>query len=59
MPWFVGRQEALRARVPFDDDLVLCLWRLSRKTAGKRLQGSVAVTFQGATAKRSFNVRVK
>lgn len=49
----------LSGRGSFDDDLVLCLWRLSRTTAGKRFQGSVAVTFQGATVKRSFNVRVR
>ena len=49
----------LSGRGSFDDDLVLCLWRLSRTTAGKRFQGSVAVIFQGATVKRSFNVRVR
>ena len=42
----------------FADERVRCTWRLPTSARGKRLRGSVAVTFQGVTAKRSFNVRV-
>jgi hypothetical protein len=48
----------LTGRGRFADDLVTCAWRLPKGSAGKRLSGSVAVTFQDVTAKRSFAVRV-
>jgi hypothetical protein len=38
--------------------LLVCTWRVPKNARGKRLGGSVAVTFQGVTAKRSFNVKV-
>ena len=36
-----------------------CNWKLRRRSRGKRFSGSVAVTFQGAEAKRSFNLKVR
>ena len=41
------------------DEVAQCTWRLSKDVAGKRVRGSVAVTFQGVTARRSFAARVK
>jgi hypothetical protein len=38
---------------------VVCTWRLPRSARGKRLSGTVAVTFQGVEAKRSFATRVR
>jgi hypothetical protein len=34
-------------------------WRVPKNASGKRLAESVAVTFQGVTAKRGFSVRVR
>ncbi len=52
-----GRRLAGRGR--FTGDLIACSWRLPTDSRGKRVQGSVSVTFQGVTAKRSFAVRVR
>jgi len=49
----------LRGRSAFGSDLVGCMWRLPKTAGGKRVVASVAVTFQGVTAKRSFTIRVK
>jgi hypothetical protein len=51
-----GRTIVGRGR--FADELVTCVWRVPRGTTGKRISGSVAVTFQGVTAKRAFSMRV-
>jgi hypothetical protein len=42
----------------FAHDRVVCAWRLPSAARGKRLAGSVAVTFQGVQANRSFSVTV-
>jgi hypothetical protein len=49
----------LNGRGIFAGDQVACLWRLPKSASGKRFSGSVSVTFQGVTAKRSFGLRVK
>jgi hypothetical protein len=49
----------LRGTGRFVNDRVACTWRLPRSARGKRLSGSVAVTYQGVQAKRTFSVRVK
>jgi hypothetical protein len=36
-----------------------CVWRLPRHTAGKMLTGSIAVTYGGSRARRSFSKRVR
>jgi hypothetical protein len=38
------------------DERVACRLRVPKNASGKRLAGSVAVTFQGVTAKRGFSV---
>ena len=38
--------------------LAICQWKLPRIAKGKRLSGTVSVTVQGATATRTFSVRV-
>ena len=43
----------------FAGDRIVCTWRLPKSARGKRFNGSVAVTYQGVTAKRAFSVRVK
>jgi hypothetical protein len=50
---------ALVGRGAFVADHVACLWRLPKNASGKRLAGSVAVTFQGVTARRAFSLRVR
>jgi hypothetical protein len=52
-----GKRLAGKGR--FADERVGCAWRIPQTARGKRVSGSVAVTFQGVTAKRSFNVRVR
>jgi hypothetical protein len=42
----------------FAHDRIVCAWRLPSTARGKRLAGSVAVTFQGVQANRSFSVTV-
>ena len=42
----------------FAGELIVCSWRLPKDARGKRVRGSVSVTFQSVTAKRSFTVRV-
>ena len=49
----------LAGRAAFGADLVGCMWRVPKAAKGKRIVASVAVTFQGVTAKRAFTVRVK
>ena len=49
----------LAGRGLFAGDLVACGWRIPKNARGKRVAGTVTVTFQGVTAKRSFNKRVK
>ena len=49
----------LAGRARFVTDLATCTWRLPKDARGKRVRGSVSVTFQGVTAKRSFTVRVR
>lgn len=49
----------LTGRGLFADEHVACVWRLSKTSAGKRLTGTVSVTFQGVTARRTFGLRVK
>jgi hypothetical protein len=49
----------LSCRGLFAGDQVACTWRLPKSAKAKRLSGSVSVTFQGVTAKRSFGLRVK
>ena len=43
----------------FSDDSAVCTWRVPKNTRGKRLTGSIAVTYQGVQAKRTFSVRVR
>jgi hypothetical protein len=50
---------SLVGRGAFVDERVTCRWRVPKNASGKRLAGSVAVTFQGVTAKRGFSVRVR
>lgn len=50
---------ALDGRGTFLRERVSCTWRLPTNAAGKRLTGSVQVTFQGVTAKSAFSVRVR
>jgi hypothetical protein len=52
-----GKKLAGRAR--FVTDLTTCTWRLPRTARSKRVRGSISVTFQDVTVKRSFAVRVK
>ncbi len=54
---FAGKTLVGRGR--FAGEIVTCAWRIPKDARGKRASGSVAVTFQGVTAKRSFAVRVK
>lgn len=51
--------KALAGRGSFARELVGCTWRVPTNARGKRLGGTVMVTFQGVTAKRSFSVRVR
>jgi hypothetical protein len=37
----------------------VCSWRLPKSARGKRFAGTVAVSFQGIEAKRSFSLRVR
>lgn len=50
---------SITGRRAFLGDRVSCTWRVPRATKGKRLRGSVSVTYQGAKATRSFVVRVR
>jgi hypothetical protein len=36
-----------------------CAWRLPKSARGKRLSGTLSVTYQGVQVKRAFSVRVK
>ena len=49
----------LGGRGRFAGEVVTCTWRIPKDARGKRVLGSIAVTFQGVTAKRAFAVRVK
>ena len=48
---------SLVGRGAFVDERVACGWRVPKNASGKRLAGSVAATFQGATAERGFSVK--
>jgi hypothetical protein len=50
---------ALAGKGKFAGGRVVCTWRLPKTARGRRLSGSVSVTFQGATAKRGFSERVR
>jgi hypothetical protein len=50
---------ALTGTGRFAGGRAVCTWRLPRSTRGKRLSGSVAVTFQGVEAKRSYATVVR
>ena len=52
-------EKALHGRGAFARERVSCTWRLATNSAGKRLGGSVQVTFQGVIAKRVFSVQVR
>jgi hypothetical protein len=52
----VGRR-TLVGRGAFVRERATCTWRIPRTARGKRTTGSVTVTFQDVTAKRSFSVR--
>jgi hypothetical protein len=43
----------------FAHDRVVCAWHLPSTARGKRLAGSIAVTFQGVHVRRSFSVTVQ
>jgi hypothetical protein len=43
----------------FNDESAVCTWRLPKNTRGKRLTGSIAVTYEGVQAKRTFSVKVR
>ena len=49
----------LTGRGRFTDELVACSWRIPKSARGKRVLGSVSVTFQGVSATRSYAVRVR
>jgi hypothetical protein len=38
---------------------IVCTWRLPKSARGKRFSGSIAVTYQGVEAKRSFATKVR
>jgi hypothetical protein len=46
--------KALRGTGSFAGGRVVCTWRLPKNARRKRVSGTVAVTFQGVEAKRSF-----
>jgi hypothetical protein len=52
-----GRQ--LAGKRMFANNRIACTWRLPRRARGKRILGTLSVTFQHVTAHRSFSVRVK
>ena len=52
-----GKQLAGRGR--FARELVGCTWRLPQNARGKLVRGTVSVTFQGVTARRSFALRAR
>jgi hypothetical protein len=54
----LGRK-AVAGSGSFVGNTAVCTWRLPRSARGKRLTGAVAVTFQGAEAKRSFATKVR
>ncbi|HEV8248708.1 MAG TPA: hypothetical protein VGQ15_01925 [Gaiellaceae bacterium] len=49
----------LAGRGSFLGDRASCTWQLPKTARGKRLSGSVAVSFQGAQAERAFSVTVR
>jgi hypothetical protein len=49
---------SLAGRGRFVGDYVACGWRIPKTARAKRVAGSVAVTFEGVTARRSFSARV-
>lgn len=50
----------LRARTSgFKSGLAACSWRVPASAVGKTLHGSVRVTFEGATTKRTFSRRIQ
>ena len=51
--------KALAGTPRFVGPRVACTWRLPRGSQGKRLRGTVAVSFQGVEAKRSFVATVR
>jgi hypothetical protein len=57
--WAAKGSRSIVSRGTFVDERVACRWRVPKNASGKRLAGSVAVTFQGVTAKRGFSVRVR
>ncbi len=50
---------SLTGRGSFAHDRVTCTWRLPANISGKRLDGSVTASLQGARASRAFSVRVR
>ncbi|MBA3412742.1 MAG: hypothetical protein H0T09_03535 [Actinobacteria bacterium] len=53
---FTRRLVRSRARTA---PMAFCTWRVPPRTAGKRLVGSIALTFRGKTARRAFALRVR
>jgi hypothetical protein len=50
--------KTLVGRGSFSPERAVCKWRVPRNTGGKRVAGIVSVTFDSATANRSFSVTV-
>jgi len=55
----VGRKAVKAARSGFSEGLPVCLWNVPKAAKGKAFKGSIAVSYGGSTAKKSFNGRVK
>ena len=55
-----ARAQTIRStRAAVVSGVPLCLWKVPKSAAGKLLRGTISVTYGGATAKRSFSVRVR
>jgi hypothetical protein len=55
----VGGKPLRAARMAFSQGLPVCRWILPRTAKGKLLKGSIAVTYAGSTAKKTFSVRAR
>ena len=54
----VGRARLRVQRSGFAQGAALCVWRVPQDVTGVLLRGSIALTFSGKTAKKSFALKV-
>ena len=58
-PAFAGHSHLRVVDHSIRGDVVRCAWRVPAHAAGRRLRGTVEVSYGGAIAERTFSLRIR